>query len=205
LLILKSLQLMSDSAQIYLASASPRRRELLDQIGIRYRLLPVEVPEVQLPGESPAEYVQRVALEKARVGWRLAQDHLPVLAADTAVVVDGVVFGKPHDRQSGLYMLSRLSGRTHEVLSAVALVAAREEVRLNISRVTFRHTTPAEQRAYWASGEPFDKAGSYAIQGRAAAFIRYLQGSYSGVMGLPLYETAELLGKFGVSLELGSP
>ncbi len=186
---------------LYLASASPRRRELLRQIGVRYRLLRLAVDETPLAEESPHAYVARLALLKARSGCARLGRRLPapVLGADTAVVVEGAIFGKPRDRADGLAMLARLSGREHQVLSAVALATPeRDAVRVQDSRVRFRALTPAECLAYWDSGEPQDKAGGYGIQGRAAAFIVELQGSYSGVMGLPLFETAELLREFGV-------
>ncbi|HRD66341.1 MAG TPA: Maf family protein [Candidatus Competibacter sp.] len=189
--------------RVYLASASPRRRELLRQIGVAYRLLPVEVDETPLPGESPSAYVVRLALAKARAGARTLgrRQPLPVLGADTSVVVDDAILGKPGDRDEGLAMLARLSGREHRVLSAVALAtSARDAVKVQESRVWFRELSQAECAAYWDSGEPLDKAGGYGIQGRAAAFIAELRGSYSGVMGLPLFETAELLREFGVPL-----
>ncbi|TVR62201.1 MAG: septum formation inhibitor Maf [Candidatus Competibacteraceae bacterium] len=186
---------------LYLASASPRRRELLRQIGVAYRRLPVAVDETPLPCESPGDYVVRLALAKARTGWRTLgrRTPRPVLGADTAVVVDAAILGKPRDRAEGLAMLARLSGREHQVFSAVALATgAREIVKTQESRVRFRELTAAERVAYWNSGEPLDKAGGYAIQGRAATFITELRGSYSGVMGLPLFETAELLREFGI-------
>ncbi len=186
---------------LYLASASPRRRQLLRQIGIAHRLLPVAVDETPLPAESPAAYVARLALAKARTGARTLgrRQPLPVLGADTTVVVDDAMLGKPRDRDEGLTMLARLSGREHRVLSAVALATpARDAVKVQESRVRFRELSPAERTAYWDSGEPLDKAGGYAVQGRAAAFIAELHGSYSGVRGLPLFETAELLREFGV-------
>jgi len=189
---------------LYLASASPRRRELLRQIGVAYRLLPVAVDEAPLPDEAPTAYVARLALAKARAGVAAIparRKARPVLGADTAVVVDGAILGKPGDRAEGLAMLARLSGREHRVLSAVALAtSARDAVKVQESRVRFRELTRAECAAYWDSGEPLDKAGGYGIQGRAAAFVAELRGSYSGVMGLPLYETAELLDQFGHSL-----
>jgi len=192
---------MSTPFDIYLASASPRRRELLTQIGIRYELLKVTVPEVPQPGEKAPDFVQRVALQKAQAGKSLLfpGDAHPVLGADTAVVIDDRILGKPTDRQEAVDMLARLSGRRHQVMSAVAMVADREVVMLNISEVTFGELSIAEIEAYWASGECHDKAGAYAIQGRAAMFIKELQGSYSGVMGLPLYETAVLLQQFGIN------
>ncbi|QQS53313.1 MAG: septum formation inhibitor Maf [Candidatus Competibacteraceae bacterium] len=191
------------SFQIYLASASPRRRELLRQIGIAYRLLPVVVDETPLPDETPHAYVIRLARAKAEAGARALgrRQPAPVLGADTAVVVDGAILGKPGGRDEGLAMLARLSGREHRVLSAVALATEeRGAVKVQASRVRFRDLSPAECRAYWDSGEPWDKAGGYGIQGRAATFVVELHGSYSGVMGLPLFETAELLREFGIPL-----
>lgn len=191
--------------QLYLASASPRRRALLAQIGIAYQTLTVRVDETPWPGEAPEQAVVRLALAKARAGREALEttstEIRPVLGADTAVVVDGKLLGKPRDRAEGLAMLATLAGREHRVLSAVALVAGeREAVRLQESRVCFRTLSRAECQAYWDTGEPADKAGGYGIQGRAAAFIRELNGSYSGVMGLPLFETAELLREFGISI-----
>jgi len=183
---------------IYLASASPRRRELLDQLGVKYKLLAVNVDEVRQAGETPEDFVQRMAVEKAMAGLQAAPDDTrPVMGADTVVVLDAVLMGKPQDRADGIAMLQQLSGRSHRVMSAVALVGPRTGgvaiIRLNTSNVTFRDLSQAECEAYWETGEPVDKAGAYAIQGQAAAFITRLEGSYSGVMGLPLYETAELL------------
>ena len=192
-------------AFVYLASHSPRRRALLEQIGLTYELVAVRVDETPLPGETAAAYVSRLALAKARAGWQALPTRRdkdgPVLGADTAVVIDDIILGKPTHRAEGLAMLARLSGREHQVWSAVALVAGkREAVRSQESRVRFRPLTPAESAAYWASGEPADKAGAYGIQGRAAAFIAELHGSYSGVMGLPLFETATLLQEFGIAV-----
>jgi len=195
--------MMATTADIYLASASPRRRELLTQLGVSYELLPVAVDETPLVGESPAAYVTRLAQAKAQAGWVKIQPVAaqPVLGADTTVVIDQRVLGKPRDRAEGLAMLAALSGREHQVFSAVAVAAAAcTRVRLQVSRVRFRSLGSAECEAYWATGEPADKAGGYAIQGRAAAFIAELTGSYSGVMGLPLFETAELLQEFGVQV-----
>lgn len=185
---------------IYLASASPRRQELLRQIGLGFEAMPSDLDEVPQPGERPADYVLRVARDKARhVAARMQeQASHPVLGADTEVVLDGEILGKPRDRGHGLDMLRRLSGRTHEVLSGVCVVhGEREYTALSVSRVTFRPLTAAEIAAYWDTGEPADKAGAYAIQGRAAAFIERLEGSYSGVMGLPLYELAGILRELG--------
>ena len=153
-------------------------------------------------------YVLRVALAKARAGRALlaAGERLPVLGADTAVVIDGEVLGKPRDRSDALAMMARLSGQWHQVISAVAVVGpeGEEHSRLSVSAVQFRPVTREEAEAYWQSGEPVDKAGGYAIQGRAAVFIERLEGSYSGVMGLPLFETAELLERFGIVPLAGS-
>ncbi len=195
--------LSPDQFDVYLASASPRRAELLEQIGVSFRRLAVDVPEVPKRHEPAEVFVQRLALDKARAGWEQleGEDARPVLGADTAVVIDGDILGKPRDEAHARAMLERLSGRSHRVLSAVALMTATQKaVKVNVSTVTFRSIAPAEMAAYWATGEPADKAGGYAIQGRAAVFVERLEGSYSGVMGLPLYETAELLGRFGISL-----
>jgi septum formation protein len=186
-------------ATVYLASLSPRRQELLQQIGVRYVLLPVTVDETPAAGEKAADYARRLALAKAQAGWSslAGKNPLPVLGADTVVVANGTIMGKPRDRQQAIDMLQVLSGATHEVLTAVALVAERELVQLNTSRVTFRTLSLSECEAYWESGEPADKAGAYAIQGLGAAFITRLEGSYSGVMGLPLFETVDMLETFG--------
>jgi septum formation protein len=186
---------------VYLASGSPRRRELLTQIGVRFQLLAVAVDESIIPGEAPEAYVERVSVLKATAGAALRPDSpaAPVLAADTAVVLDGRILAKPLDAEDGMRMLRELSGRTHEVLTAIALATAGGiHSRLSRSQVTFRAISGAEAQAYWNTGEPRDKAGGYAIQGRAAVFVADLRGSYSGVMGLPLYETAALLAGEGV-------
>jgi septum formation protein len=185
---------------IYLASQSPRRQALLAQIGVEFRPISVSVDETPLTGEAPADYARRLALEKARQGWTAlgATQRAPVLGADTVVVVEGVILGKPLDAGQAGEMLARLSGRTHEVLTAVALVDDEERSRLNRSRVTFRELSERERSAYAEHPEPLGKAGGYAVQGRAAAFISNLEGSYSGVMGLPLFETAALLSKTGI-------
>jgi septum formation protein len=188
---------------IYLASQSPRRRELLAQVGVRFQVLPVEVDETPRPGEAAEALVCRLALEKARagLGLRPAGDPSPVLGADTEVVVDGQVLGKPRDEEDAAAMLARLSGRSHQVLSAVALANGQHEGgRLSVSTVWFRATRAEDRAAYCATGEPLDKAGAYAIQGLAAVFVERIEGSYSGVMGLPLFETAELLAELGLPL-----
>ena len=191
-------------ALVCLASASPRRRDLLWQIGVAHKAVPANLDEQPLPGESPHDYVERLAVEKA-MAVRARGERLPVLAADTAVVLDGVVFGKPVDHADALAMLGRLSGRVHQVLTAVALASERSvEVRVSATSVRLRDLTLAEREAYWQSGEPRDKAGGYAIQGYGAVFIESLSGSYSGVVGLPLAETAELLRAAGIAVWRGS-
>jgi septum formation protein len=183
---------------VRLASASPRRRELLVQIGVPHVVTVAQVDETLHSGERPHDYVQRVARSKAQAIWTQHSD-LPVLAADTTVVLDGLVFGKPADKADAVRMLSLLSGRTHEVLTAVALAsAAGVAMRMSVSSVRFRPLGEAEIATYWDTGEPRDKAGAYAVQGFAAVFIEALSGSYSGVMGLPLFETSELLRAAGV-------
>ncbi|MFQ5659009.1 MAG: Maf family protein [Gammaproteobacteria bacterium] len=179
---------------IYLASKSPRRRQLLEQLGIEYDVLAVDIDETWDGTERAQDHVSRLALEKARKGVNLSTSSLPVLAADTQVVLDDDILGKPKDGDEAVSMLQKLSGRNHFVYSAVALIHhGVEKTSLNISRVSFRPMGDAEISVYCDSEEPYGKAGAYAIQGRAAAFISRLEGSFSGVMGLPLYETAELL------------
>ena len=186
---------------LVLASASPRRSELLAQIGVRFRQRAVDIDETPRQHESAEDYVRRLALEKARAVWHeLGDDEVLVLGADTAVVVDGRPLGKPADLVHAREMLRRLSGCAHRVLSAVALVGEREALRVSDSTVWLRSLSDDEIDAYWHTGEPRDKAGAYAIQGLAAAFVERLEGSYSGVMGLPLYETAQLLKEFGIQV-----
>ncbi len=187
---------------IYLASLSPRRAELLNQIGVSHEVLKVMVNEERLQGEAAEDYVLRLALAKARAGQRLAPAAVGcrVLAADTAVVLDGLIMGKPCNRGDALRMMKLLSGRSHQVCTGVALLDERERSRLCVSEVRFRRVRSAEARAYWDSGEPVDKAGGYAIQGLGAAFVAELKGSFSGVMGLPLFETAELLQESGINV-----
>ena len=190
-------------AQIFLASRSPRRRELLTQIGVRFAVVDTDCDETRHPGEHPEDLVLRLALEKARRARAAlpVQERRPVLGADTAVVLGEHILGKPVDWEESLAMLRLLSGRCHRVLTAVALIAADgERTDLSESRVTFRTLTEAECRGYWATGEPRDKAGGYGIQGLGAVFIAGLNGSYSGVMGLPLFETARLLEQAGLAL-----
>lgn len=188
-------------ASLHLASGSPRRRELLAQIGVPFVTLIASIDEAVLPGEPAERYVERLAREKALAGLATLDDsEAPVvLGADTAVVLDGRILGKPADRADCLATLAALSGREHQVLTAVALACGqRIESRVVASRVRFRELRAGEAEAYWATGEPCDKAGSYGIQGLAAVFVSQLEGSYSAVVGLPLCETAQLLGEFGI-------
>jgi septum formation protein len=186
------------SPPLFLASTSPRRRELLQQIGLAFSVLKVDVDESVREGELPADYVRRLASEKARAG--LAQiDAGVVVAADTSVVLDDEVLGKPASAEEAMVMWGRLSGRTHQVLTGVAVGDARHvEVEVVSTRVHFRTLERAEMMAYWQSGEPGDKAGGYAIQGRGAIFVDAIEGSYSNVVGLPLTEVAALLAQFGI-------
>ncbi|HET9113879.1 MAG TPA: Maf family protein [Burkholderiales bacterium] len=194
-------------SRIYLASRSPRRRELLTQMGIRYEVLLLrdsadrqDLDETPLAAESPGDHVQRIATEKALLGWqRVIQRRLPqypVLGADTSITLDGAIFGKPKTRENTVRMLTQLSGRTHEIMTAVAIVYREYLQHMTCkSSVTFKSLTAEEIECYANSGEPLDKAGAYAIQGRGAIFVEHLVGSYSGVMGLPIFETACLLDK----------
>ena len=182
--------------RILLASASPRRSELLRQVGIAHEVRPVDVDESVRPGEAPSAYVLRLAEAKAAALWQRLEpgERRPVLAADTTVALEGEIFGKPGSLAEVRAMLGRLSGRTHEVHTAVALLhAGGSGARVSSSSVSLRELSRAEIDWYWSTGEPADKAGGYAVQGRAAAFISHIAGSYSGIMGLPLYETWELL------------
>ena len=184
--------------ELILASASPRRRELLQQLDVSFTVRPTETDETVLPGEVPEAYVRRMALEKATAGLQLARPGACVLGADTAVVTGETILGKPHDREDAVQMLQMLSGQTHRVLSGVAVTdGTRVQAALSITEVTFGVISPAAASAYWDTGEPVDKAGGYAIQGRGVVFVQHMTGSYSGVVGLPLFETAELLRHFG--------
>ena len=200
-------------SRIYLASRSPRRRELLKQIGVAHETLlfrestarALDVDETPQPNEAPRNYVQRITLAKAEKGRycvkRRMLSNLPILAADTVVVSENRILGKPTGSDNAIEMLTALSGREHQVMTAVALTSGqRLKMLLSVSTVEFRTLSLDEIRRYAATGEPLDKAGAYAIQGRAAAFVKNLVGSYSGVMGLPLFETAELLADFGVEI-----
>lgn len=181
---------------VYLASKSPRRRELLSQIGVSYDVISVDVPEVQ-GNESPEDYVQRLSQDKARAGAKEIAD-LPVLGADTIVVLGEQVLEKPKNKEDAICMLMALSNKTHQVMTAVSLWYQEQcHTHLNISEVTFRELTLEEAELYWETGEPVDKAGSYGIQGKGGVFVKEIRGSYSGVVGLPLYETHQLLYKIG--------
>ncbi|WP_295887001.1 nucleoside triphosphate pyrophosphatase [uncultured Thiohalocapsa sp.] len=193
----------SGPQRLILASRSPRRRALLAQIGLSVTVRSADVDETQRAGEAPADYVLRIALAKARAAHgalAATEAQAPVLAADTAVICDDQIFGKPADAADAARMLALLSGREHQVLTGVALLGAAERVRLSSTRVRFRNISAAEAAAYWASGEPQDKAGGYAVQGLGAVFVAGLEGSWSGVVGLPLFETAELLAAEGIRL-----
>ncbi len=192
---------------LYLASRSPRRAELLERLGLAHRLLDVDVPEVRAPGERAADYVRRVARDKARAGWAAvaSEEGALVLGADTEVVLDDEVFGKPADAAGAAAMLRRLSGRTHTVLSAVVVVdQTGEREALSATEVRFAPLPEAVIDAYVATGEAMGKAGAYAIQGRAEAFVEHLSGSYSGVMGLPLFHTSRLLAGAAVAAGAGA-
>ncbi|TWC21923.1 MULTISPECIES: nucleoside triphosphate pyrophosphatase [unclassified Pseudomonas] len=186
---------------LYLASGSPRRRELLTQIGVSFTAISADIDETPLNHETPSAYVERLARGKAEAGRRALpiDDGGCVLGADTAVVLDGQILGKPLDQSDARSMLLALSGRDHEVLTAIAVLdGQRCESRVVRSRVRFRPISEEEAAAYWASGEPLDKAGGYGIQGLGAVFVAGLEGSYSAVVGLPLCETAQLLEHFGI-------
>ena len=196
--------------RIYLASQSPRRRYLLKQIGVNFEMLlprfdprrALDTDETPQADEVPEAYVKRICQEKASAGWRALKYRnlpaFPVLAADTTVTLDGKIIGKPLGREQAAAILRTLSGRQHQVLSAVAVIfETRMEMRLSVSKVTFAPLSEERIQRYLLTNEPLDKAGGYAIQGYASAFLRHLDGSYSGVMGLPLFETAELLQAFG--------
>ncbi len=187
---------------IILASQSPRRAELLSQMGVAFRTAPADIDERVLPGESPTDYVQRIATAKAQAVHALHAD-MPVIGSDTAVVVDAQILGKPGGRDDAVRMLLALSGRSHQVMTGVAICHENIDYRLSVSSVTFRTISQREAFAYWDTGEPADKAGGYAVQGLAAAFIERIEGSYSGIMGLPLFETMQLLNSVGVRGRLG--
>lgn len=188
------------STQIILASASPRRRELLAQIGICYRVHAVDIDESPLINELALDYVQRIANNKAITARQQLNNTLPILAADTAVVLNQTIMGKPKNYEEAYTMLARLSGQTHQVYTAIALLGKRQHQAINCSEVEFKELTDKEIKAYCQSNEPWDKAGSYAIQGLAALFIKRIHGSFSSIMGLPLFETAQLLAREGIEV-----
>ncbi len=188
------------SHQIILASASPRRKQLLAQFGIEVIVYPVDLDETPHQKESPIAYVQRVAAEKSALAKSSITHELPILSADTVVISNKQILGKPKNMEDGVAMLASLSGQSHQVLSAISLRGDQHWQALSVTEVTFRTLSEQEIRRYWQTGEPLDKAGGYAIQGLAAGFIEQIKGSYSGVMGLPLYETAQLLANQGIDL-----
>ncbi|MDO9105977.1 MAG: Maf family protein [Methylovulum sp.] len=189
------------SAQLILASASPRRRELLDQIGVTHTVYPVDIDETPLPDEQPLAYVRRLAAEKSAACAARLGCGTPILAADTAVVLGRLIIGKPKDKQDGLTMLRLLSGNTHQVYTAISLRGCRGHGQaISVTDVSFRALTEMEIQAYWRSGEPLDKAGSYAIQGKGGLFVASITGSFSGVVGLPLFETGQLLAQQGIDI-----
>ena len=179
--------------KIYLASKSYRRYELLKQIGINFEVVDVDIDESCKENENPITYVRRIAIEKARAGKLLTKNNFPVLAADTAVTLDNFVLGKAECKEDAMNMLEKLSGRTHNVISAVTVIDKKESTKANISKVIFKKLSKKDIYSYCETDEPIGKAGGYAIQGKGALFIEKLEGSYSGVMGLPLAETHQLL------------
>lgn len=191
---------MNTAAQIILASASPRRSALLQQIGIQHIIHAVDIDETPHPGESAHAYVERVAAEKSLACQRALNSPLPVLGADTSVICDGDIIGKPNDLDHAIAILERLSGRTHQVFSAVSLRGNQHWQTVSISEVTFCTLNREAIIQYWHTGEPCDKAGAYAVQGFASTFISTIRGSFSGIMGLPLFETAQLLARQGIKV-----
>ncbi len=191
---------MNEAPQIFLASSSPRRQELLNQMGVSFKVIPQFVEEKHYSGETPETFVSRLALEKASDGLlRQTKQQIPVLGSDTAVILDGHILGKPENKEQAIEMLLSLSGRTHQVLTAVAVKNKQKtEQVLSMTEVSFSKLSRKMCDNYWLSGEPVDKAGSYGIQGLGALFICHIKGSYTGVMGLPIYETNILLNKFGI-------
>ena len=186
---------------IYLASQSPRRQELLGQIGISFELVHAEIDETPMENEDPGQYVERIAAEKALNAFQTDMSK-PLLAADTSVICEGTILGKPKDEKDFLAMFERLSDNVHQVITAIAVTNSKEvaaiKTRVSVSEVIFRKITRNEALHYWQTGEPADKAGGYGIQGSGAVFIKQICGSYSGIMGLPLFETAELLKEFEI-------
>ncbi|HIF18284.1 MAG TPA: septum formation inhibitor Maf [Cycloclasticus sp.] len=188
--------------KIILASASPRRAQLLKQIGVAFDVKAVDIDETPLNDESAEDYVLRLAIEKAQAAkFFFANSDVLIIGSDTSVVVDGEILGKPADKQHAFAMLQKLSGRTHKVLTSVAMLGQTTSNFVSTNQVTFEALSSDDLEWYWATGEPKGKAGSYAIQGKAAMFISHLEGSFSGVMGLPLYETTQLLKQHGLKLK----
>lgn len=188
------------NSQLILASQSPRRRELLTQMGLHYGLMPADIDESVLAGESPDQYVSRLALAKANKAWQLtAELSLPCLGADTSVVLGSKILGKPRDKADAIAMLTALSEQTHHVYTGIACVQGQQQQTAVVcTEVSFGPISPQQAEAYWQTGEPQDKAGAYGIQGLAAVFVRKISGSYSAVVGLPVHETAKLLSQFAV-------
>ena len=200
-----ALHQVSTIRMLYLASKSPRRAEILQQLGISFQVLPVDVDETPLPHEAALDYVQRIAKCKAQAGWRVLQQQqlsvLPLLSADTTVSLHGAILGKPVDQADAMQMLRQLSGTMHEVHTALAMMTAQGlYTALSSTRVFMKPLSEAELRSYVSSGEPMDKAGAYGIQGLASLFVQRIEGSYSGVMGLPIYETGELCRQAGIDI-----
>jgi septum formation protein len=188
------------TAKIILASNSPRRAKLLTQLGVNYQICAVDIDETPFKNESPLDYVQRVAAEKSAACLQLKNTQYPILAADTVVVLNNKIMGKPKNQQHAAQMLHYLSAQTHQVYSAISFRGKQHWQRVNITEVTFRSIQAIEMAAYWNTGEPHDKAGGYAIQGMGSVFIKSIKGSFSAVMGLPLFETAELLTNQGIKI-----
>lgn len=197
--------MIANDNRIYLASGSPRRRELLEQLGLNLERIHADIDESVRPGEDAVAYTERLAREKAEAGWRVVAScglpERPLLAADTTVTQDGEIFGKPEDADDARRMLRAFSGRRHQAITSVAVMRGdRLLVKTSVTDVFFKALSDAEIERYLASGEPFDKAGAYGIQGRAGVFVERIEGSYTGVMGLPVHETALLLAEFGFAL-----
>ena len=188
------------TSKIILASNSPRRAELLTQLGVNYQICAVDIDETPFKNESPLDYVQRVAAEKSATCLQLKNTQYPILAADTVVVLNNQIMGKPENQQHAAQMLRYLSAQTHQVYSAISFRGKQHWQCVNITEVTFRSIQALEMAAYWNTGEPCDKAGGYAIQGMGSIFIESIKGSFSAVMGLPLFETAEILTKQGIKI-----
>lgn len=183
--------------QIILASQSPRRKNLLQQIGIKPICMPVDIDESPRSGELPTDYCRRLAIEKAQAGWLVSDKRLPVLGSDTIVVFNHEILGKPKDEADAFAMLMKLSNQTHEVITAVSIVnEVKQKVVISVSEVIFDKLSESDVKNYIASKEPMDKAGSYGIQGYASRWVKHMAGSYSGIMGLPIYETSKLLREF---------